>query len=54
MILVAGQSSYDLDQVGRIKQAILQAVSSGEISEDRIYRSADRIMTLKRAYGIIN
>ena len=54
VILVAGQASYDLDQVRRIKQAILQAVSSGEISEDRIYQSADRIMTLKRAYGIIN
>ena len=54
VILVAGQASYDLDEVRRIKQAILQAVSAGEISEDRIYQSADRILTLKRAYGIIN
>ena len=54
VILVAGQASYDLDEARGIKQAILQAVSSGEISEDRIYQSADRIITLKRAYGIID
>ena len=54
VILVAGQANDDINQVHRIKQAILQAVSDGEISEDRIYQSADRIITLKRAYGIIN
>ena len=54
VILVAGQANDDINQVRRIKQAILQAVSDGEISEDRIYESADRILALKRAYRIVN
>ena len=54
VILVAGQANGDINQVRRIKQAILQAVQDGEISEDRIYESADRILALKRAYRIAN
>ena len=44
---------YDPVQIDGIKQAIIDAVRNGEISEDRIYQSVERILTLKRKYGII-
>ena len=53
VLLAINQSpGYDLAQLTEIKQAILAAVESGELSEERIYESAERILALKRAYGI--
>ena len=53
ILLAINQSpGYDLDHLTQIKQAILQAVADGEISEERIYESVERILALKRAYGI--
>ena len=54
VLLVVNQSdAYDLGQVAKIKQAILDAVNAGEITEQRIYESVERILTLKRAHGIV-
>ena len=53
ILLAINQSpGYDLDHLTLIKQAILQAVADGEISEERIYESVERILALKRAYVI--
>ena len=54
MILIANQLSDDRTEVYRVKQAILDAVAEGEISEDRIYESVERILELKRRYGLID
>ncbi len=54
VILVANQLSDDRTEVYRVKQAILDAVAGGEISEDRIYESVDRILELKRRYGLLD
>ena len=55
VLLAINQSpGYDLDQLTQIKQAILQAVADGEISEDRIYESVERILALKRRYDILD
>ncbi len=54
VLLATNQSpGYDLGQLAEIKEAILAAVEAGEISEERIYESAERILALKRAYGIV-
>lgn len=54
VILMANQAApYDPVQIEGIKQAIIDAVQNGEISEDRIYQSVERILALKRKYGII-
>ena len=53
ILLAINQSpGYDLDQLSQIKQAILEAVADGELAEERIYESVERILALKRAYGI--
>ena len=54
VILIANQLSDDTTEVYRVKQAILDAVADGEISEDRIYESVDRILELKRRYGLLD
>ena len=54
VLLAVNQSTdYDLGKLIEIKQAILDAVAAGLISEERIYASVERILALKRAYGII-
>ncbi|MXX18317.1 MAG: glycoside hydrolase family 3 protein [Dehalococcoidia bacterium] len=54
VILIANQLSDDRTEVYRVKQAILDAVAAGEISEDRIYESVERILELKRRYDLID
>ena len=54
MILIANQLSDDRTEVYRVKRAILDAVAEGEISEDRIYESVERILALKRRYGMVD
>ena len=54
VILIANQApEYDFGQIGELKQAIVDAVLSGAIPEDRIYESVERILWLKRKYEII-
>ena len=53
VIPIANQLSADLTEVYRVKRAILEAVAEGAISEDRIYESVERILSLKRRYGLI-
>ena len=52
VVLIANQLSDDPADPIRVKQAILDAVGAGEISESRIYESLDRILALKQNYGI--
>ena len=54
VILIANQLSDDPTEVYRVKQAILDAVAEGEIAEDRIYESVERILELKRRYDLID
>ena len=54
VILIANQLSDDRTEVYRVKRAILAAVAEGEISEDRIYESVERILALKRRYGMVD
>ena len=51
VILIANQLSDDPADPIRIKRAILDAVTTGEILEDRIYESLDRVLALKHGYG---
>ncbi len=52
VILIANQNTYDIDHVRRIKAAIIAAVERGEISRQRIDESVERILDLKRWYGL--
>ena len=53
IIVLANQAGdYALANVYRVRDAILNAVASGEIPKDQIYKSATRILSLKRAYGV--
>ncbi len=54
VVLIANQLSDDRTEVYRVKRAILNAVAEGEISEDRIYESVERILALKRRYGMVD
>ena len=55
VLLAVNQSpGYDLEKLIEIKDAILEAVEAGDISEERIFESARRIMALKRVYGIVD
>ncbi|MDE2967695.1 MAG: glycoside hydrolase family 3 protein [Chloroflexota bacterium] len=54
IILIANQNTYDTDHVRRIKAAIIAAVEQGEISRQRIDESVERILALKRRYGLID
>ena len=53
IILIANQAGdYSLAQIYRVRDAILQAVESGQLPRERIYESAQRILALKREHGI--
>ena len=53
IILMANQQGdYDLQRVYRVRNALLQAVAAGVLTEERIYQSAARILSLKERYGI--
>ncbi len=54
VVLIANQLSDDPAEVYRVKQAILDAVAEGEIPEDRVYESVERILELKRRYDLID
>ena len=53
VMLANQQGEYDVGQVYRVRDAILQAVADGEILEERVRQSAERIAALKRDYGIL-
>lgn len=53
IVVLANQAGdYALANVYRVRDAILNAVASGEIPKAQIYKSATRILSLKRAYRI--
>jgi beta-N-acetylhexosaminidase len=52
VILIANQNTYDLAQVRRARDAIVAAVERGEITRERINQSVERILSLKRDYGV--
>lgn len=52
IMLANQQGEYDLATVGQVKEAILQAVAEGQLSEQTIRESAQRILELKRRYNI--
>ena len=53
IILIANQAGdYSLAHIYRVRDAILQAVESGHLPRERIYKSAQHILTLKREHGI--
>lgn len=52
LLLANQQSDYDLQRVYRVRDALLQAVADGILTEERIYQSAERILALKERYGI--
>ncbi len=55
VVLIANQSHDDeAENVLRVRDAILAAVESGEIPEERIYESAQRILELKQQYGLLD
>ncbi len=54
IILIANQNTYDMDHVQRIKAAIIAAVEQREISRQRINESVERILALKRKYGLFD
>lgn len=52
ILLANQQGDYDLQRVYRVRDALLQAVADGVLTEERIYQSAERILSLKERYGI--
>lgn len=55
VVLIANQTHNDeAEQVRRVRDAILAAVESGEIPEERIYESAQRILALKQQFGLLD
>ena len=53
VVLLANQAGdYNLRSVYEVRNAILEAVEDGTLAEERIYESAERILALKREYGI--
>ena len=53
IIVLANQAGdYALANVYQVRDAILNAVASGQIPKAQIYKSATRILTLKRAHNI--
>ena len=53
ILLANQQGDYDRQRVYRVRDALLQAVADGALTEERIYQSAARILALKERYGII-
>ena len=53
ILLANQQGDYDRQRVYRVRDALLQAVADGVLTEERIYQSAERILALKERYGII-
>ena len=53
IILLANQQGvYDMQRVHQVRDALLQAVAAGVLTEERIYQSAERVLALKERYGI--
>ena len=51
IVLLGNQvGEYDLGQVYKVRDGILQAVKDGVIAEERIYESVDRILKLKKRF----
>ena len=51
VIVVANQiGEYDIQSVYRVRDAILRAVESGDLTEERVRESANRILNLKNKY----
>ena len=53
ILLANQQGDYDRQRVYRVRDALLQAVADGVLTEERIYQSAARILALKERYGLI-
>ena len=55
VVLIANQTHNDeAEIVLRVRDAILAAVERGEISEERIYESAQRVLALKQQFGLLD
>ena len=55
VVLIANQTRDDeAEVVLRIRDAILAAVERGEVSEERIYESAQRVLALKQQFGLLD
>ena len=52
ILLANQQGDYDRQRVYRVRDALLQAVADGALTEERIYQSAGRILALKERYGL--
>ena len=52
ILLANQQGEYDLQRVYRVRDALMQAVADGILTEERIYQSVERILALKERYGI--
>ena len=52
ILLANQQGDYDRQRVYRVRDALLQAVADGALTEERIYQSAARILALKERYGL--
>ena len=52
ILLANQQGDYDRQRVYRVRDALLQAVADGVLTEERIYQSAARILALKERYGL--
>lgn len=52
ILLANQQGDYDLQRVYWVRDALMQAVADGVLTEERIYQSAERILALKERYGI--
>ena len=52
ILLANQQGDYDRQRVYRVRDALLQAVADGILTEERIYQSAARILALKERYGL--
>ena len=55
VVLIANQTHNDeAEIVLRVRDAILAAVERGEIPEERIYESAQRVLVLKQQFGLLD
>ena len=52
VMLTNQHEEYDVGSVYRVRDAIVEAISKGDVSEERVRESARRILALKRKYDI--
>ena len=55
VVLIANQTLDDeAETVLRVRDAILAAVERGDVSEERVYESAQRVLALKQQFGLLD